>query len=128
MLQLIPMTDAEFESYLETAVRNYAQAHIEAGDCEPGEALGLAKADYDSLLPEGLRSPDQHLFSIHDEELAAVVGMVWYNLREKRGKKSAFIYDFVIAEAYRRKGLATKTKPSRSWRRLTGMGMTKWIG
>ena len=104
MVRLVPMTQAEFEAYLESAVREYAQAHLKAGDCEADEALALAQADYESLLPEGLSTRHQHLFSIYAEGVADPVGMIWYGSREHRGKKSAYIYDFNIVPGLRGKG------------------------
>ena len=64
MVLLVPMTALEFDRYLAPAIASYAEAHIKAGDCEPGDALALAQAEYASLLPQGLASPGQHLLSI----------------------------------------------------------------
>jgi hypothetical protein len=80
MLRLVPMTQSEFDSYLERAVPEYAQAHIRAGDCDPGEALALAQADYASLLPLGLATPNHHLFTIRDGEES--VGIMWFQARQ----------------------------------------------
>jgi len=102
MLRLDPMTQSEFDSYLERAVPEYAQAHIRAGDCEPGEALALAQADYASLLPVGLATPNHHLFIIRDGEVA--VGMMWFQARDKQARKSAYLFDFSIEAGQRRKG------------------------
>lgn len=104
MIVLVPMTEPEFSRYLEAAVRSYAEAHLKAGDCDADEALTLAQADYDSLLPQGLATPGQHLFSIRAQSVDGNIGMAWFELRERRGRKSAFIYDFQIEEPYRGKG------------------------
>lgn len=98
------MTQEAFDRYLETAVESYAQSHIRAGDCEPGEALELAQADYASLLPQGLASEGQHLYSLFVDDVPAPVGMIWFAMRTRRGKHSAFIYDFEIDAAHRGKG------------------------
>lgn len=98
------MTDAEFDAYLERAVPEYAQVHLQAGDCDPEDALPLAQADYAALLPRGLATENHHLMTIRDGD--AVVGMMWYESREKRGKRSAYIFDFRIEPEQRRKGYA----------------------
>src|SRR5688500_5774065 len=103
------MTGADFRRYMETAVEDYAQSHLKSGDCEPDEALALAKADYDSLLPEGLSTPGQHLLSIYANEATAPIGMLWFELKERRGKRSAYIYDFVIAPEHRGKGFGKES-------------------
>jgi ribosomal protein S18 acetylase RimI-like enzyme len=109
MVKLVPMTDAEFVEYLDTAVGLYAKAHIEAGDCDPSEAMELAQADYESLLPAGLASPGQLLYSVFDETTGTRVGMIWFAVKERRGKKSAFIYDFVIRPEHRGRGYGAQT-------------------
>jgi acetyltransferase (GNAT) family protein len=102
-VRLLPMTPAAFDRYMETAVKEYAQAHIDAGDCEPEEALPLAQADYDTLLPEGLRTKDHYLLSIHIGDSVEPIGLIWFAVRQKLSKKSAFIYDFAIRPEFRRR-------------------------
>ena len=103
MLHLVPMTEAEFATYLASAVRDYADAHVRAGDALPEEALARAQKDYDELLPDGLRSKDDFLFSLTHDALGAI-GMIWFELRERRGAKSAYLYDFVVREDLRGQG------------------------
>ena len=109
MVRLEPMTPAEFDAYVATAVKGYAQAHLKAGDCDPEDALALAQADYDSLLPEGLKTPNQYLMSVHADGLDKPAGLIWFQAREKRGKKSAYIFDFEIRPELRGKGYGAAT-------------------
>ena len=104
MVRFVPMTEAQFAEYMKTAVVEYAEAHLKSGDCEAGEALALAQADYDSLLPRGLSTPSQHLYALHVDGEADPVGMLWFESRERRGKRSAYIYDFNIRPELRGKG------------------------
>jgi ribosomal protein S18 acetylase RimI-like enzyme len=110
MVQLEPMTETQFRSYLETAVEDYAQGHLKSGDCAPEDALRLAQEDYAKLLPDGLQSKDHFLYSIRDDALDGnqVIGMVWLEVKTKRVVKSAFIYDISIREDLRRKGYGRK--------------------
>lgn len=101
------MTGAQFEAYLEHAIGDYAQAHLKAGDCDADEALVLARADYESLLPNGLATEGQHLFTIQAESEGEPVGMLWFASRERRGKNSAYIYDFQVRPELRGKGYGT---------------------
>ena len=107
MLRLAPMTEDEFAAYLARAVRSYADAHTRAGDVEPEEALERAQKDYDQLLPEGLRSKNQHLFTLAHETLGAI-GLVWFELKERREKKSAYLYDIEIRESLRGQGFGRR--------------------
>src|SRR5436190_3680504 len=109
MVELVPMTHAEFARYLAKAIPSYAEAHRKAGDCDADEALELSKAEYEKLLPLGLDSPNQYLFTVRAKEAAASVGLIWFESRDKRGRKSAYIFDFEIDEAFRGKGYGTQT-------------------
>jgi RimJ/RimL family protein N-acetyltransferase len=107
MIRLVPMTQEEFGRYVGPAIEGYAEAHRKAGDCGPEEALVLAQAAYDSLLPLGVDTPNQHLFTIVDGDTAEPVGLIWYEAREKRGRKSIYIFDFQVDSAKRGKGYGT---------------------
>src|SRR5258708_21577351 len=101
MVKLVPMTEAEFAEYLGTAVELYAQAHIQAGDCEPADALELAQADYAMLLPQRLATPDHFLFSVLHETSGARVAIVWFDIRDLRAGRPAFVYDFGVRPEHR---------------------------
>ena len=106
MIRLAPMTAAEFDRYMETAVEAYAEVHRKTGVCTPEEALGVARSDYAKLLPAGLTSANQHLYSIWLDS-GERIGMLWFATREDRGLKSAYIYDFQVDESRRGKGYGT---------------------
>ena len=110
MVQLEPMTETQYQSYLDTAVEDYAQAHLKSGDCAPEDALRLAQEDYQKLLPDGLQSKNNFLFSIHDDALGdnETNGMVWFAVKAKRVVRSAFIYDLNIREDLRGRGYGRK--------------------
>jgi ribosomal protein S18 acetylase RimI-like enzyme len=126
MVQLEPMTETQFRSYLDTAVEDYAQAHLKSGDCAPKDALRLAQEDYQELLPDGLQSKNQFLFSIHDDapDKNEIIGMVWFAVKDGRAGRSAFIYDLGIREDLRRKGYGRKVM-ERVEERVREMGIGK---
>ena len=109
MVRLVPMTEAEFAAYVAKALPEYAKAHLDAGDCDESDAMTLAKADYDDLLPEGLATKGQHLYTIHADGEAGAIGMLWFASRERRGKNSAYIYDFQVRPELRGRGYGTAT-------------------
>jgi hypothetical protein len=69
MVNLVPMTQAEFEAYREPAIRAYARDHVQAGNWSPEEALHRADSSYRELLPDGVATPDQYLFTIRDDAI-----------------------------------------------------------
>ena len=99
MVKLIPVEQAVFEAYLEEDIQRYAQAHVEAGNWEPSQALEKSRKEHQQLLPDGLESRNQYLFSIIDAS-DQKLGILWVNIENGR----AFIYDFRIDEAQRGKG------------------------
>ena len=104
MLELIPMTEAEFTAYLAGAIKNYADEKVKAGNWPSEGALGRSEYDYLSLLPEGVASKGQHLFSLEDAATGQNVGMIWFAVGEQDGQQIAFICDFLVHEAFRGRG------------------------
>ena len=100
MVILIPMEQAEFEAYLEEDIQRYAQEHVRVGNWKPSEALEKSTKEHEKLLPNGLESKNQYLFTLLDEDTDAKVGILWVNIEGDR----AFVYDFIIDEALRGKG------------------------
>lgn len=109
MVQLVPMSEAEFETYQEHGVREYAMEHVEAGNWRPEEALQRAEQEFRELLPNGVASPDQYLFSIVDEKTGTKVGILWFAVQSRPVGQSAFVYDVEIFEQFRRHGYGTQT-------------------
>jgi RimJ/RimL family protein N-acetyltransferase len=106
LVDLVPMGETEFRTYLASSIPAYAQNNIDSGRWSPEEALQQAEKQYQELLPNGLASPNQYLFSIRDEEQGMNVGMLWFAVQERGGKASAFVYEIIIDEPFRRHGYA----------------------
>jgi len=104
MVKLNPLSEADFQKHLAFVIDDYAQDHVAAGNWPAEGARERSKQEFDKLLPQGLATPGQYLFSVYDEELDKNVGLLWFALDERRQPPSAFIYDFLIDEAYRRRG------------------------
>ena len=108
MITLKPMSQAHFQRYLDELVPEYARVHVTHGDAEPATAVERARGDIVSLLPIGLATEDQHLYSVYAGGVAEPVGAVWFEVRERDGRKSAYIYDFRIDDAQRGKGFGAE--------------------
>ena|SRR5205085_5048057 len=108
MMRLIPMREDEFRIWLDNAIHEYADEKVRAGNWTPDDALEQSKQTYRELLPEGLSSKHQYLFSIQDDAIAQNVGMIWFALSDHGTRPSAFIYDFLIFEQFRRHGYGTQ--------------------
>jgi RimJ/RimL family protein N-acetyltransferase len=104
MVKLSPLNEADFQKHLAFVIDDYARDHVAAGNWPPEGARERSKQEFDKLLPQGLATPGHYLFSVYDEALSQNVGLLWFEYDERRLPPSAFIYDFLIDEAYRRQG------------------------
>lgn len=98
------MTPAEFEAYLQPAIAEYAADRIAAGNWSEAEAMSHAQQQFADLLPQGVATPNQHLFTIRDAASAQAVGVIWLALMPHFGQTTAFIYDLRIFDAFQRRG------------------------
>lgn len=109
---LHPMRPEAFGGYLEAAVEAYADDNVRAGRWPETGALERSRADFASLLPHGLATPDNHLFEIFaaDEGPSAgpAIGALWFALERRHGLCGAFVYNIEIAPAHRRQGHARR--------------------
>ena len=95
------MTQSEFEQYVARAVPAYAAEKAAAGIHSAQDAERLASEEIEGLVPDGLATPGQLLFTAVDEGTA--VGILWLAL-PTQGRPQAWIYDIEVAEAHRGKG------------------------
>lgn len=108
MIQLIPMNESDFHTYCERAISEYAEEHVRGGRWSAAEAYEQAAKAYQKLLPDGLATPNQFLYTLTDESTQTPVGMLWFALESQAGQRVAFIYDVAIHPAFRRRGYATQ--------------------
>lgn len=104
MVALVPIEQREFEVFLENEINDYAQEKVISGNWLAEEALQKSRAEFMSLLPDGLRTKDQYVFSILDEETNLRIGILWVQVKMGESQRKAFICDFVIQPEYRGKG------------------------
>jgi ribosomal protein S18 acetylase RimI-like enzyme len=99
MIKLEPIEQADFARFLERGIREYAEDHIRNGNWPAEGALERSKKEFERLLPDGIHSKDQYIYSLIDED-GNKIGVLWVQVRDQND----FIYDFIIDEAFRGKG------------------------
>lgn len=104
MLRLIPMTEREFEVYLEQDIRVHARENVRAGYWTEEEALERLRKAHEELLPDGIKTKDHYLFRIQLSESEEKIGVLWLNVRLGIPHPNGFIFDISIDEAQRGKG------------------------
>ena len=102
MSKLVPMTQAEFDMFLERLIPEYAADNVRAGYWSEDEALEKSRQQTMSLLSEGLQTKDHYLYTLYDSD--ETVGMMWLRAEFDRPIKSGFIFDVEIKEEFRGKG------------------------
>lgn len=102
-VDLISMDEADFHAYKNRSIVEYAQEHIRTGRWSPEEGMQKAEQQYRELLPEGLSSPNNYLFTIQKRITGEKVGILWFAIQKRGGKSSAFVYDVWIEEQFRRR-------------------------
>lgn len=100
MVKLIPMQQQDFEPYLEQIIPEYAKDHVRNGNWPAEGAVERSRKEILGLVPDGLQTKNQHLFSIVEATDGQKLGMFWVHVDHQR----AFIYDFKIDETLRGKG------------------------
>ncbi len=108
-VRLVELGDAPHHDYRKDLVRDYAADKVRAGAWSQAEAEDRAGRDLDGLLPEGPATQGHFLYSVRDDSTDAEVGIVWFALRNSGVGWSAWIYDIIIHENFRRKGYASRT-------------------
>ena len=99
MVTLKPIEQQDFDRFLDRAVREYAEDHVRNGNWPAEGALERSRKEFERHLPDGIYTPDQYVWSLVDGENHKL-GVLWVQVKEQK----AFIFDFVIEEAFRGKG------------------------
>lgn len=107
MIQLIPLTENEYDTFYDYNIQDYVEAMVRAGNARPDLAVQVAQQQTALVLTNRLASPDQFMFTIFDDALDARVGYLWWGVRELSGIRVANLYFIGIFEPYRRRGYAT---------------------
>ena len=107
MIALTPMTDKDYSAYLDRAVQGYADEHVKAGNWSQDEALERSRKEFEGLLPKGVQTPSNYIFTLLNEA-SEKVGFIWYAIQPERPQR-AFIYDFEVYETFRRRGYANQS-------------------
>ncbi len=125
MVTLSPMTQPEFDAFLEDSIRDYAEQRTLAGYWSEAEAASRSRREHKALLPKGLKSLYHHFYTVHESETNQAVGVLWLKTDLDTSRASGHIFDLRIHEPYRRKGFARQALQeleqlgrSMGWRQL----------
>ena len=103
MLELKPMTQDMYNNYIKKAIQQYAEEVAQSKGIDLDKALELSNEEFNSLLPNGVKSENQYLNTIINDENENI-GIMWFSTESNYGKNEAFLYDIEINKEYRGKG------------------------
>jgi ribosomal protein S18 acetylase RimI-like enzyme len=101
-LLLRPIRADEYAAWRTVEIDEYARDIADNGDTPIDAAQRKAETDMAEILPQGLDTPSHWIFA-----LAAggdSVGRLWLAEREIDGRRSIFIFDIHVEEAFRGRG------------------------
>lgn len=109
MVLLQEMTEADFAEFKPFMVEEYAQDLARNYRTTIEEARLNSARQIDELLSKGLATPSHYLFNIvsTQDQPEQCLGYLWISVDEQ--KKSCFILDIYLLEAFRGRGYARKT-------------------
>src|ERR1041385_7354813 len=101
-LRLQPLQPEEYAAWAATERDEYARDISENGDTPIEAARQKADRDMEEILPQGLETPNHWMFWL--EHAGERAGRLWLSERVIDGRRSMFIFDIHVNEAYRGRG------------------------
>lgn len=109
MVSLNLMDPKVFDVFMNQAIDVYAQDNIKSGNWQPDAAREKSREEFQRLLPDGIQTKDQFLFTILDENSNNKIGVLWVQIKMDSPHRKAFICDFIIDPQYRGQGYGKLT-------------------
>ncbi|MDO5155570.1 MAG: GNAT family N-acetyltransferase [Eubacteriales bacterium] len=101
-VNLEKMSDNAYSQFMKISFEHQVEELIREENLSKEEAELETRKELDEMLPQGLETPDNYLYSIrHDEH---VVGYLWFLSEMNEDVKQVFLCDFLIYEDERCKG------------------------
>jgi ribosomal protein S18 acetylase RimI-like enzyme len=106
MIDLVPMTDGEFQEYREGEIARYADEKVKTGGWDSSDALHRAELELQSFLPNRPSTEGIHFLMIRERDTGDKVGILCYGRPPDGSMSDYYIYDIRIFDRFRRKGYA----------------------
>jgi ribosomal protein S18 acetylase RimI-like enzyme len=96
------MTPDRYPTWVRETVGGFAAQQAAAGVLPEREARDQAEREFDRLLPEGLHTPGQHVWSVFHG--GTEVGYLWLGVAEQADGVEGYVYDVAVAPRLRGRG------------------------
>ncbi len=101
------MTHAEFADWSLRSRQGFADQQVASGLGPRREAEAYAAEEHAALLPDGLATPEQHLWTVREGDRP--VGQVWLRVRAQTDGREGYLFDIVLDPDARGRGLGRAT-------------------
>ncbi len=103
-MQMSAMDPNDFAVFKERSIANltiqFAEDFVENLEC----SVLRAQQKFNAHLPLGLQTPGHYFYLLKNDQLVSN-GYLWFGEREEHLRKKIFIYDILVEENFRGKGL-----------------------
>lgn len=104
MVQLVQMSQSDFDVFLPGALKHLASELGRARGLSAEDALRAAQQSFDSLFRDGrVDSADQFIYNVYSE--GKKVGMLHFGVRRDRSEPYVYVWDLMVDPSHRGKGL-----------------------
>jgi len=107
-VRLVDLTADEYDAYMKTTLVMYAREVAIAGEKSAEDAATSARDQIGGLLPDGQQTTDHDFKRILTMDGQAV-GHLWIGVQRAETPPRLFLYDIVIDESARGRGVGTET-------------------
>jgi GNAT superfamily N-acetyltransferase len=97
------MSPERYLAWVPETIAGFAAQQVGSGAMPQREARAYAERTFDSLLPEGLLTPQHHVWSAYDGP--DEVGYLWLEVRPRSGGVEGFVYDVAVDPGLRGRGV-----------------------
>ncbi|HEY5110829.1 MAG TPA: GNAT family N-acetyltransferase [Acidimicrobiales bacterium] len=106
MILLRPKSDADLKAWIPMMWADYRESILSAGFSSEEADLNIERNEK-TLFVDGMPNDEQHFFDVVDDE--TIVGTIWLAEGREGSPSEWFVYDIVIDEEFRGKGLGRST-------------------
>ncbi len=106
MIRLVPKPDRDLQAWFTAMWDDYRKDLLDTG-FNPAEALLNIEQNKKALFVNGMPNDDQRIFDVWDGETK--VGDLWLATRERQSAGEWYVYNVVVDEEFRGRGLGRAT-------------------
>jgi ribosomal protein S18 acetylase RimI-like enzyme len=106
MVRFTPLPAAEFDEYLTMTIGVYTRMLADGG-LDVHQARRRAETEFNTLLPQGVATPNNYIMGILDAKSNIRVGHIWILASGEGLARFAYLCDLIVLPDYQGRGYGT---------------------